>query len=165
MRVDALYGRGRPIVSFEFFPPATPAGEVALMRTIEALRPLEPAFVSVTRTGAKPREAPVDLACQIKALGIEGAAHMTCVRDTPDEIGVLLDLVVARGLENVVAIRGDLPPDPGFRRPANGFQVARDLVAFIRKRGDRLCVVVGGHPEGHPECRDLALSIEHLKTK
>jgi methylenetetrahydrofolate reductase (NADPH) len=165
MRVDTLYGRDRPVVSFEFFPPATAEGETTLMRTIDALRPLAPSFVSITRTGVKSREAPVELATRIKGLGIEGAAHMTCVRDTRDEIAALLDLAVARGIENVVALRGDVPPDPGFQRPTNGFQYAADLIAFIRARGYPLCVVGAGHPEGHPECRDLELSIAHLKAK
>ena len=165
MRVVELYGRGRPVVSFEFFPPATPQGETALMRTIDALRPLAPAFVSITRTGARPREAPVELAMQIKALGIEGAAHMTCVRDTREEIAVLLELMVARGIENVVALRGDLPPDPDFRRPTDGFTYATDLVTFIRARVYPLCVIGAGHPEGHPECRDMARSMDHLKAK
>ena len=165
MRVDALYGGTRPVVSFEFFPPVTADGEAALMRTVDALRPLAPAFVSITRTGAKPREAPVELATRIKGLGIEGAAHMTCVRDTRDEIATLLDLMVAQGIENVVALRGDLPPDPAFRRPQDGFTYAADLIAFIRKRGYPLCVAGAGHPEGHPECRDLDQSIAHLKAK
>src|SRR5262245_38502744 len=108
MRVDSLYGRGRAVVSFDFFPPATPAGEATLVRTIEALRALAPAFVSITRTGAKPREAPLELAVRVKGLGIESAAHMTCVRDSRDEIARLLDAVVAQGVENVVALRGDL---------------------------------------------------------
>jgi methylenetetrahydrofolate reductase (NADPH) len=165
MRVDALYGGPRPVVSFEFFPPATADGETALMRTIDALRPLAPAFVSITRTGAKPREAPVELALRIKGLGIEGAAHMTCVRDTRDEIAVLLDSMVAQGIENVVALRGDLPNDPAFERPRDGFTFATDLVTFIRDRGYPLCVIGAGHPEGHPECRDLDRSIAHLKQK
>ena len=165
MRVDALYGGPRPVVSFEFFPPATADGETALMRTIDALRPLAPAFVSITRTGAKPREAPVELALRIKGLGIEGAAHMTCVRDTRDEIAVLLESMVAQGIENVVALRGDLPNDPAFVRPSDGFTYATDLVAFIRQRGYPLCVIGAGHPEGHPETRDLDRSIAHLKAK
>src|SRR2546427_2238379 len=52
----SLYARGRPVISFEFFPPATAAGEKALMRTIDALRPLGPGFITVTRTGTKPRD-------------------------------------------------------------------------------------------------------------
>ena len=165
MRVDGLYGRGRPIVSFEFFPPVTAQGELALVGTIDALRPLAPAFVSITRTGVKPREAPVELAVRIKQLGIECAAHMTCVRDSRDEIAALLDLLVAEGIENVVALRGDLPPDPSFRRPADGFTYAADLIAFIRTRRYPLCVLGAGHPEGHPECRDLDRSIQHLQAK
>jgi methylenetetrahydrofolate reductase (NADPH) len=165
MRVDSLYGRGRPVVSFEFFPPATPEGEATLVRTIDALGPLGPGFVSITRTGAKPREAPVELARRVKDLGIEGAAHMTCVRDDRAEIATLLDLMVEQGIENVVALRGDLPPDPAFRRPRDGFTYAGDLVAFIRERDYPLCVIGAGHPEGHPECRDLGRSIEHLRAK
>jgi methylenetetrahydrofolate reductase (NADPH) len=98
-------------------------------------------------------------------LGIEGAAHMTCVRDSRDEIAALLDYAVASGLENVVALRGDIPPDPAFRRPAGGFTYANELVAFIRRRGYPLCVIGAGHPEGHPECRDPEESIRHLKAK
>jgi methylenetetrahydrofolate reductase (NADPH) len=165
MRVDALYGGARPVVSFEFFPPTTAEGETARMRTIDALRPLAPAFVSITRTGAKPREAPMELALRIKGLGIEGAAHMTCVRDTRDEIAALLESMVAQGVENVVALRGDLPNDPAFVRPKDGFTYAADLVSFIRQRGYPLCVIGAGHPEGHPECRDLDRSVAHLKQK
>jgi methylenetetrahydrofolate reductase (NADPH) len=165
MRVDALYGGTRPVVSFEFFPPATADGETALMRTIDTLRPLAPAFVSITRTGAKPCPAPVELALRIKDLGFESAAHMTCVRDTRDEIAALLDSMVAQGIENVVALRGDIPNDPAFVRPKDGFTFAMDLVTFIRERRYPLCVIGAGHPEGHPECRDLGRSIAHLKEK
>jgi methylenetetrahydrofolate reductase (NADPH) len=80
---------------------------------------------------------------------------MTCVRDTRDEIAVLLESMVAQGIENVVALRGDLPHDPAFVRPRDGFTYATDLVSFIRQRGYPLCVIGAGHPEGHPECRDL----------
>jgi methylenetetrahydrofolate reductase (NADPH) len=165
VRISELLGRGRPLISFEFFPPATPEGEASLMRTIEALRPLGPAFVSVTRTGAKPREAPVDLAVRIGKLGIESAAHVTCIEATRDELAAHFDLIVARGLENVVAIRGDGPRTPGFRPPADGFRYAVEMIRFVRERGYPLCLIGAGHPEGHPECRDLDLSVRHLAAK
>jgi methylenetetrahydrofolate reductase (NADPH) len=165
VRISELFGRGRPVISFEFFPPATADGEVALMRTIEALRALGPGFVSVTRTGRKPREAPVELAARIRALGIEGAAHVTCIEATRGDLGAHFAALVAQGLENVVAIRGDRPTDPGFTPPADGFRYAVDMIRFIRERGFPLCVIGAGHPEGHPECRDLAQSIEHLRAK
>jgi methylenetetrahydrofolate reductase (NADPH) len=163
VKIRDLFDRGRPLISFEFFPPKTPDGEAALMRTIEALRPLGPAFVSVTRTGGKPAEATVELVARIRALGIEAAAHVTCIGATPAELTNVLDLIVARDIENVVAIRGDAPPD--FHRPRDGFTYAADMVRFIRARAYGLCLAGGGHPEGHPECRDPALSIQHLKAK
>jgi len=165
VKISELYGRGGPVISFEFFPPATPVGEATLVRTIEALKPLRPGFVSVTRTGTKPREAPVELVTRIRALGIEGAAHVTCIEATREEIAAHCELMVARGIENVVAIRGDVPKDPAFRAPANGFRYAADMIRFIRERGHGFCLVGGGHPEGHPECRDLELNIQHLREK
>jgi len=165
VKISELYGRGGPVISFEFFPPATPAGEAALVRTIEALKPLRPGFISVTRTGTKPREAPVELVTRIRALGIEGAAHVTCIEATREEIAAHCELMLGRGIENVVAIRGDIPKDPTFRAPANGFRYAVDMIRFIRERGHGFCLVGGGHPEGHPECRDLELNIQHLRAK
>jgi len=165
VKISELYGRGGPVISFEFFPPATPAGEATLVRTIEALKPLRPGFVSVTRTGTKPREAPVELVTRIRALGIEGAAHVTCIEATREEIAAHCELMVGRGIENVVAIRGDVPNDPTFRAPANGFRYAVDMIRFIRERKHGFCIVGGGHPEGHPECRDLELNIQHLRAK
>jgi len=165
MKISDLIGRGAPVISFEFFPPRTPEGEAALMRTIEALRPLRPAFVSVTRTGFKPREATIALVARIRALGIEAAAHLTGIEATRDEIAGVLALLDRHGIENMVALRGDVPQQPDFRRPADGFRYAADLVAFIRARGSRLCLIGAGHPEGHPECRDLDLGIQHLKAK
>jgi methylenetetrahydrofolate reductase (NADPH) len=162
LRIRDLFGRGRPVVSFEFFPPKTPEGDAALMRTVDALKPLAPGFVSVTRTGGKPREVSVELAARIKALGIESAAHVTCIEASRDELQRHLDLVVARGIENVVALRGDR----GVHGDARGhFRYGADLVRFIRERGWPLCIAGAGHPEGHPECRDLARSVEHLKAK
>ncbi len=165
MQIKDLFGRGRPLISFEFFPPRTPAGEASLLQTIEALRPLEPAFVSVTRTGGKPREAPVEIVERVKRLGIEGAAHVTAIEASRDDIARHCQLVLSRGIENLVTIRGDRPQDPGFTPPADGFRYGADLVRFIRAGGYPLCLIGGGHPEGHPECRDLEASIQHLKLK
>ena len=165
MRIKELFRPGRPLVSFEFFPPRTPQGETALLRTIDTLRPLAPAFVSVTRTGGKPRTAPLEIAERVKRLGIEAAVHVTAIEASREEMARHCDLVVSRGIENLVVIRGDRPQDAGFSPPADGFRYASDLVRFIRERGDPLCLIGGGHPEGHPECRDLEQSIAHLKTK
>ncbi len=165
MKISQLYADGRPVISFEFFPPATAEGEAALMRTIEALRPLGPGFITVTRTGTKPREAPVELVTRIRALGLEGAAHVTAIEASRAEISAHCRLMAERGIENVVAIRGDRPKDPGFRSPDGGFRYAVDMIQFMRERGHDFCLIGGGHPEGHPECRDREENVRHLKLK
>jgi methylenetetrahydrofolate reductase (NADPH) len=165
MKISDLLRRPRPLISFEFFPPKTPEGDAALIRTIEALRPLGPSFVSVTRTGGKPREATIDLVARIGALGIPGAAHITGIEATPADIEAALERVLARGIRNMVVLRGDVPKDPDFVRPSAGFRYAADLVRFLRARAPDLCFAGAGHPEGHPETRDLAREVEHLRAK
>lgn len=165
MHVRTLYGQGRPVVSFEFYPPKTPDGEAGLMRTIEALRTLAPGFVTVTRTGARPRETSVELAARIKALGIESAAHVTCIEARREELRRHFDLMIARGIDNVVAIRGDAAHLQGRPAPADGFRWAIDMIRFIREGGWPLCIAGAGHPEGHPECRDLERGMDHLRQK
>jgi methylenetetrahydrofolate reductase (NADPH) len=165
VKIRDLLGRGRPTVSFEFFPPKTPEGEAALVRTIDALRPLGPSFVSVTRTGGKPRQATIELVARIGALGIPGAAHITAIEASRSDIAEAVDLMAARGIENMVALRGDVPKDPTFRRPVGGFRYAADLVAFVRERAPSLCLAGAAHPEGHPETRNLAVEVEHLRAK
>jgi methylenetetrahydrofolate reductase (NADPH) len=165
VKISQLYADGRPVISFEFFPPATAEGEAALMRTIEALRPLGPGFITVTRTGTRPREAPVELVTRIRGLGIEGAAHVTAIEASRAEISAHCRLIAERGIENVVAIRGDRPKDPGFRSPDGGFRYAVDMIRFMRERGHDFCLIGGGHPEGHPECRDREENVRHLKLK
>ena len=165
MKVSDLLARGSPTVSFEFFPPKTAEGEASLVRTIDALRPLGPSFVSVTRTGGKPREATIDLVARIQALGIPGAAHMTGIEATRDDIRAALERVRARGIENLVTLRGDVPKDPAFHRPVDGFRYAADLVAFVKAHAPELCLAGACHPEGHPETRNLPLEVEHLRAK
>jgi methylenetetrahydrofolate reductase (NADPH) len=135
------------------------------MRTIETLRPLGPSFVSVTRTGGKPRSATIELVARIAALGIPGAAHITGIEATRADIAAALELVAARGIRNMVVLRGDMPKDLGFERPDDGFRYAADLVRFIRERAPALCLVGASHPEGHPETRDLPREVEHLRAK
>jgi methylenetetrahydrofolate reductase (NADH) len=165
VKITDLLARGGPLISFEFFPPKTPAGDAALVRTIDALRPLGPSFVSVTRTGGKPREATIELVARIEALGIPAAAHITGIEASREDIAGALALVGARGIRNMVVLRGDVPKDAAFRRPDDGFRHAADLVRFVRDRTPSLCLAGACHPEGHPETRDLALEVEHLRAK
>ena len=168
MRIRDLFDRGAPVFSFEFFPPRTEAGERGLLRTIERLRPLEPSFVSVTYgAGGSTREKTIEIVSRVKREhGIEAMAHLTCVGHDRDEIAAILDRLAAAGLENVLPLRGDPPRgETRFVKPEHGFGYACELVAFIKARGYGFCLAGAAYPEGHPECRDLALDVAHLRRK
>jgi methylenetetrahydrofolate reductase (NADPH) len=168
MKIIDLVGRRRALVSFEFFPPKTPAGETALFATIERLRPLDPAFVSVTYgAGGSTREKTTELVTRIKhELGIEAMAHLTCVGHSRGELATILDRLRSNGIENVLPLRGDPPQgEATFRAAPDGFSHGSELVAFIRERRYPFCLAGAGYPEGHVECRDRDRSIEHLKLK
>jgi methylenetetrahydrofolate reductase (NADPH) len=162
--------RGEPVFSFEFFPPRTDEGVTALFETVEALRPLAPAFVSVTYgAGGSTRARTVELVKRLKReTEIEAMAHVTCVGASRDEIAATLDEFAAAGVGNVLALRGDPPKgEPSFTAHPQGFRHASELVAFIRGQPARwnFCVGAAAYPEGHPETRDLDLDLRHLKTK
>ena len=168
MFIRDLFGERLPLFSFEFFPPKTEQGEQALLRTVERLRELRPSFVSVTYgAGGSTRVKTVDLVSRIKhQYGVEAMAHLTCVGHDRNEIAGVLDQLHANGIENVLPLRGDPPQgETSFVPPANGFAYAAELVRFIRDRGYPFCLGGAGYPEGHVECRDLELDLEHLHQK
>ncbi|MCM2334471.1 MAG: methylenetetrahydrofolate reductase, partial [Anaeromyxobacteraceae bacterium] len=162
--------RGEPVFSFEFFPPKTDDGVKALFETVEALRPLAPAYVSVTYgAGGSTRAKTVELVKRLKRESeIEPLAHVTCVGASRDEIAGVLDEFAAAGVRNVLALRGDPPRgQAGFQPHPDGFRHASELVAFIQDHRARwgFCVGAAAYPEGHPETRDLNQDLVHLKRK
>lgn len=168
MRISDLIRADGPLFSFEFFPPKTAQGEQNLYRTIDRLRQLHPSFVSVTYgAGGSTRQKTVELVRRIKfEIGIEAMAHLTCVGANRHEIDSVLEQLDKSGIENVLALRGDPPSDqPHFVRPADGFGFASELVGHMRERGFSFSLGGAGYPEGHVECRNLALDLEHLKIK
>lgn len=168
MRIRDLFDRGAPLFSFEFFPPKTPEGEETLAATMKRLRALEPSFVSVTYgAGGSTRERTIDLVTRIKRdLGMETMAHLTCVGHKREEIAAILDRLRDNGIENVMALRGDPPRgETAFVAAKGGFGHAAELVRFVRERGYGFCLGGAGYPEGHPECPDPVLDLEHLRAK
>ncbi|HET6162382.1 MAG TPA: methylenetetrahydrofolate reductase [NAD(P)H] [Planctomycetota bacterium] len=167
MRIEELFRRGRPVVSFEFFPPKSPEAEKRLVEAIEKLRPLEPAFVSVTYgAGGSTREKTVELVGRIRRQwSIEAMAHLTCVGATTAELEAVLGRLAGQGVENVLALRGDPPKgETAFTATAGGLRFASELAALVARNG-RFCVGGACYPEGHVECRDLAVGVRHLKQK
>jgi methylenetetrahydrofolate reductase (NADPH) len=156
-----------PCFSFEFFPPKDDAGGEQLLATIAELRPFQPGFVSVTYgAGGSSRRLTVELVKRIKSeTGIETVAHLTCVGSSRGEIAAVLDDLVAGGIENVLALRGDPPQgEPAFTPANDGFAHASDLVAFIKAR-HRLAVAGACYPEKHPEAPSMEEDLAHLREK
>lgn len=164
-RIDALFNARKPLLSFEFFPPKDDAGRDLLFRAIDELKPLHPDFVSITRTGVGTQPT-LDLTQRVQnEIGIRAMAHLTCVHHTPDEMADALDCLWQRGVRNVLALRGDLPPGQAPPQTGDaGFNYATDLVPFVRDRHD-FCVGVAGYPEGHPQCLNIMRDVEHLRQK
>lgn len=171
MRLRDFYQNQRLTFSFEFFPPKTPEGEQKLFDTVEELKTLGPSFVSVTYGAMGTTLAnTLRIVFKIKSeIGIEVAAHLTCVGHTQDEIEIVLKELASRGVENLVALRGDPPKgETEFKPVPGGFRYAGDLVGYIRNHPtfkQAFSIAVAGYPEGHVECRDKGKDLENLKRK
>ncbi len=167
MRIIDILRGGKRTVSFEFFPPKTDAGFEELFRTIEALKPLSPDYVSVTYgAGGSTRRKTVELVKRIKKeIGIEPMAHLTCVGSTRDEIAEILEDLRSGGIENVLPLRGDPPKgETEFRAVEGGFGYANELVSFIRPSYP-FCLAGACYPERHPEAPSVDADLENLKRK
>jgi methylenetetrahydrofolate reductase (NADPH) len=167
MRIDELLATQRPVFSVEFFPPKTPTGLELLFETVEALKPLEPDYVSVTYgAGGATRDGTVEIAERIKGEhGLEVMAHLSCVGETREGLASILERFAAIGIENVLALRGDPPRgEAEFTPPADGLSSAAELAGFIAERHE---FTIGGacFPEVHPEADDLESDLDYLKTK
>jgi methylenetetrahydrofolate reductase (NADPH) len=165
--IDTLHS-GRRTVSFEFFPPKSDEGFEDLFRTIEALRPLQPNYVSVTYgAGGSTRRKTVDLVTRIKnEIGIEAMAHLTCVGSTREEIAEVLATLDHGGIQNVLPLRGDPPKGESEFKPApGGFAYANELVDYIRGGGHSFCLAAACYPEKHPDASSSESDLENLKRK
>ncbi len=166
MKISQLLHNKQPIFSFEFFPPKSPEGEKSLYETIKNLRHLEPAFVSVTYgAGGSTREKTVDLVIRIKhELGIEPMAHLTCVNSSETEINSILSRLQDRGIENILALRGDVPQQEGHDIRHEAFHHSNELIRHIRGNYN-FCLGAAAFPEGHKESRTLQEDTHCMKMK
>ena len=167
MKIIDILKQAKPSFSFEFFPPKDSDGFDQLFKTIDNLKPLNPAFVSVTYgAGGSTRSKTIDLVGRIKKeIGLESMAHLTCVGHNSDEILNVLGDIKKQNVDNVLALRGDPPAgEINFTKPNNGFGYGVELVQFISEHFS-FCIGVAGYPEGHPESSNREEDLFHLKKK
>jgi methylenetetrahydrofolate reductase (NADPH) len=157
MKIATLYQGGRPVFSFEFFPPTSDEAAHGLKRTVADLREvLAPDFVSVTYgAGGSTRGRTLELVSRIQSdLSTTALAHVTCVGHSVEETGQVLDRLVGRGIQNVLALRGDPPKgQKEFVPTEGGFRHASELIAFLRDGYD-VSIGAACYPEAHPESLD-----------
>lgn len=171
MKLSEILSRKKQSFSFEFFPPKTPEAEEQLYAAVAELKTLNPTFVSVTYGAmGSTSTTSIRIAEHIKTkLALEVASHLTCVGNTRTEIETVLKELQAKGIQNLVALRGDPPKgETEFKPVAGGFRYAAELVAFIRSHrdfGDWFSIAVAGYPEGHPESKSRESDWDHLQYK
>ena len=163
-RISDLLARGRTF-SFEFFPPRDDAMQLTLGRTIAELEPLEPSFVSVTYgAGGSSRERTRNIVTWVaRETAITPMAHLTCQGHSRDEITELLDAYHAAGIENIMALGGDLPAEMAASA-SRDYRYACDLVADVAATG-HFSIGVAAHPEVHPASPDRATDRRYLADK
>jgi len=151
-------------VSFEFFPPNTPAGSEKLKAVVTELAATKPEFFSVTYgAGGATRDKTLATVAQIAAAGHEAAPHLSCVGSTREGIAEILATYRAQGIRRLVALRGDLPSGTAV---AGEFRHAAELVRFVREtQGPDWHIEVAAYPEYHPEQRYAARDLRHFAAK
>ncbi|HEY7917477.1 MAG TPA: methylenetetrahydrofolate reductase [Acidimicrobiales bacterium] len=162
-RIADLLAKGRTY-SFEFFPPKTDAEQATLVKTLRDLEPLGPSFVSVTyRGGAESRQRTFDLVTgMLRTTTLVPMAHLICVAHTRLELADILVAYRKAGVENLMALGGDPPTDPG---DGPGELVhAAELVELAHAVGG-FSIGVAAQPAGHPLSADLATDRDHLAAK
>ena len=165
MKIRDILKDNSPHVSFEVFPPKTDAGYEGVRAATKKIAALRPSFISVTYgAGGGTSRNTVRIASQIKNdLGVTRLAHLTCVSSTKDEVRGVIGQLKEQGIENILALRGDIPADGEFPLP-NHYRYACELVEDIKSQGD-FCIGAACYPEGHVEAAHKKDDIMNLKHK
>lgn len=168
MHIQDLLAKGSPFLSLEFFPPKNRAEWPDFFNTVERLKVLNPLFASVTYgAGGSTQNDTLEIVSRLAGdHGLVTMAHLTCIGAETEKLSIFLDQLMAAGVHNVLALRGDLPADASPEVFASlPFQNASDLVAFIRASHPGIGVGVAGYPETHPEAASADADLDFLKLK
>lgn len=163
MKISDILKQNRVTLSFEVFPPKTSSSYESVARATQEIAALHPDFMSVTYgAGGGTSEHTVQIAADLHAqYGVNVLTHLTCVSSTRQHVSAMLEKFKQQGIENVLALRGDIPAGGA---PENDYHYAAELVRDIKSQGD-FCVGGACYPEGHVEAANKTEDILHLKEK
>lgn len=164
MKICELFKDNHTVFSFEIFPPKKDGSIETIYKTLDELTDLKPDFISVTygAGGSQPGGSTREIVSIIKEkYHTESIAHLTCINSAKADIDRIIGEFKEHGIENVLALRGDINPDI---EPKKEFLHASDLIAYMKGRSD-LSFSGACYPEGHTEAASLDEDIENLKRK
>ena len=168
MRLDHLFSQNKMHLSFEVFPPKTSTAFESVKVATEEIAKLHPSFVSVTYgAGGGTSRYTLEIAENIKKnYGVPTLAHLTCVSSTKETVKDKIEQIHAAGIENIMALRGDLTPElEKTDRSTWAYRHAVDLIYDIKNSGYDFCIGGACYPEIHPESANQADDIKYLKEK
>ena len=163
MKISDILKQDKVTLSFEVFPPKTSSSYESVAHATQEIAALHPDFISVTYgAGGGTSEHTVQIAADLHAkYGVNVLTHLTCVSSTRQHVSAMLEKFKQHGIENVLALRGDIPAGGA---PENDYHYAAELVRDIKSQGD-FCVGGACYPEGHVEAANKTEDILHLKEK
>ncbi len=168
MKLTELFTKDKYSLSFEVFPPKTDTAFDTVKQATEEIAALHPAFMSVTYgAGGGTSRYTLEIAKNIKHVyGVPTLAHLTCVSSTKETVHQRIEDMHAAGIENVMALRGDLTPElENSDRSTWDYRHAVDLVRELKESGADFCIGGACYPEVHPESVTQAEDIRYLKEK
>ena len=168
MKITELLKSDKLTISFEVFPPKTENAFESVRHATEEIAKLRPSFMSVTYgAGGGTSEYTLDIAKTIKELyDVPSLAHLTCVSSTKETVKRKIEELKAAGIENVMALRGDLTPElMDTDRSFWAYRHAVDLVRELKESGADFCIGGACYPEIHPESANQKEDIKYLKEK
>ena len=164
MKVKDIISNNKVTVSFEVFPPKEWDKVESTKAVINELAKLSPAFMSVTYGAAGTTSGfTTEIANSVKENGVTPLAHLTCLTSTRDKIHTVVNELKDNGIENILALRGDIPKDFVFP-DKQYYTYASQLIEELHSLGD-FCVGGACYPEIHPESENRVTDIAHLKEK
>lgn len=164
MKIKDIIKNNKTTVSFEVFPPKEWSKIETTKAVVDEMTESHPAFMSVTYGAAGTTSGfTTEIAQEILSKGITPLAHLTCLTSTRDKVRHVVQEMKETGVENILALRGDIPE--GFTFPDEQyFEHAYQLVNEIKSMGD-FCIGGACYPEVHPESENRVTDIEYLKQK
>lgn len=168
MKITEILSRGELTLSFEVFPPKTDSAFDSVRHATQEIAKLRPSFMSVTYgAGGGTSKYTLDIAKNIKhEYNVPTIAHLTCVSSTRETVRERISEMKAAGIENVLALRGDIPAHlENADRSGWAYRHATDLIREIKESGADFCIGGACYPEIHPESADQREDIKYLREK